>query len=77
MRTITLSLLAGVLAVAVGQGSAVAKLNSCSDPILIGTTISMTGPLASLTTNWDKMTEAFADEVNKDGGIFQQYVRVK
>ena len=30
----------------------------------------MTGPLASLTTNWDKMTEAFADEVNKDGGIF-------
>jgi branched-chain amino acid transport system substrate-binding protein len=70
MRTITLSLLAGVLAVAVGQGSAAAKLNSCSDPILIGTTISMTGPLASLTTNWDKMTEAFADEVNKDGGIF-------
>ena len=50
--------------------SAVAKLNSCSDPIVIGTTISQTGPLASLTTNWDKMTDAFVDEVNKDGGIF-------
>jgi ABC-type branched-subunit amino acid transport system substrate-binding protein len=70
MKTVILPVLAGAIALSVGQGSAVAKLNSCSDPIVIGTTISMSGPLASLTTNWDKMTEAFVDEVNKDGGIF-------
>lgn len=63
-------LLSGILAITLGPSAANAKLNSCSDPIVIGTTISQTGPLASLTTNWDKMTAAFVDEVNKDGGIF-------
>ena len=46
-----------------------AKQNSCDDPILIGTTISMSGPLATLTGNWDKMTQIFAEEINKTGGI--------
>ena len=46
-----------------------AKQNSCDDPILIGTTISMSGPLATLTGNWDKMTQVFADEINKTGGV--------
>ena len=58
-------LLSGILAIALGPSAANAKLNSCSDPIVIGTTISQTGPLASLTTNWDKMTAAFVDEVNR------------
>ncbi|MDB5572196.1 MAG: periplasmic binding domain protein [Hyphomicrobiales bacterium] len=53
----------------VGMMSAQAKQNSCDEPILIGTTISMTGPLASLTGNWDKMTDAFAEEINKSGGV--------
>ena len=37
--------------------TALAKQNSCDDPIVIGTTISMTGPLASLTPGWDQVTE--------------------
>jgi branched-chain amino acid transport system substrate-binding protein len=63
------TLLTGALVTALGTDPAFAKLNSCSDPIVIGTTISQSGPLASLTQNWDKMTEAFVEEVNKDGGI--------
>ncbi|HUZ71348.1 MAG TPA: amino acid ABC transporter substrate-binding protein [Stellaceae bacterium] len=51
-------------------GTAQATLGSCTDPILLGTTISETGPQASLTTHWDKMTEDFAKEINKGGGIF-------
>ena len=65
-----LSLAAAALAAFLAPRAAQATLGSCTDPILLGTTISMTGPQASLTTNWDKMTAAFADEVNKDGGIF-------
>ncbi len=56
-------------ALAASLGQAAAKQNSCDDPIVIGTTISMSGPLATLTGNWDKMTQFFADEVNKTGGI--------
>lgn len=51
------------------MGAALAKEHSCDDPILIGTTISKTGPLASLTYGFDKVTEAFEKEVNGDGGI--------
>jgi branched-chain amino acid transport system substrate-binding protein len=65
-----LSIAAAMLAAWLAPGSASAKLNSCNDPILIGTTISMTGPQASLTTHWDKMTAVFVEEVNKDGGIY-------
>ena len=57
------------LALTLASTGAFAKQNSCDDPIVIGTTISMTGPLASLTPGWDKVTEAFAEEVNKSGGL--------
>ena len=50
-------------------GTAAAKQGSCDEPILLGTTISMTGPQASLTPHWDKLTQVFTDAINKDGGI--------
>jgi len=46
-----------------------AKLGSCTDPVVFGTTISESGPFSTLTANWRKMTEIFADEINKEGGI--------
>ena len=50
-------------------GPAAAKLNSCNDPIVLGTTISETGPFSTLADKWRKLTEVFAEEVNKGGGI--------
>jgi len=47
-----------------------AKVGSCSDPIVWGTTISETGPFSTLTDHWADMTKNFAKEVNADGGIF-------
>ena len=35
-----------------------AKIGSCNDPILLGTTISETGPFSTLADRWRKMTEA-------------------
>ena len=55
--------------VAASPGALQAKQNSCDEPIVIGTTISMSGPLATLTGNWDKMTNIFAEEINKNGGV--------
>jgi branched-chain amino acid transport system substrate-binding protein len=49
---------------------AAAKLNSCDGPIVLGTTISVTGIFSSLAGSWDKMTEAFEKELNKSGGVF-------
>lgn len=49
--------------------SALAAQNSCDGPIVIGTTIAETGPFATLTGGWRKMTDVFVDEVNKDGGV--------
>lgn len=46
-----------------------ATIGSCSDPIVFGTTISETGPFSTLADRWRKMTEVFADEINKSGGI--------
>ena len=54
---------------AASPGALQAKQNSCDEPIVIGTTISMSGPLATLTGNWDKMTNIFAEEINKTGGV--------
>ena len=54
---------------AASPGALQAKQNSCDEPIVIGTTISMSGPLATLTGNWDKMTNIFAEEINKAGGV--------
>jgi ABC-type branched-subunit amino acid transport system substrate-binding protein len=48
---------------------ALAKLNSCNDPIVFGTTISETGVFSTLAEKWRRMTEVFAEEVNKDGGV--------
>ena len=58
-----------VLGVATYAGTAAAKLGSCNDPILLGTTISETGPFSTLADKWRKVTEVFAEEVNKGGGI--------
>ena len=71
-KRLTYSVAAGAVALALGTLGAQAKQNSCDDPIVIGTTISMTGPLASLTPGWDKVTEQLAAEINKPGGIMMK-----
>ena len=65
-RPLVGALCAAALAFAI---PASAKLGSCSDPILLGTTISETGPFSTLADKWRKVTEVFAEEVNKGGGI--------
>lgn len=47
-----------------------AKVGSCNDPIVLGTSISETGPFSTLADRWRKMSEVFADEVNRSGGVF-------
>ncbi len=59
---------AGLVA-ALAAFDASAKLNSCDGPIVFGTTISETGPFSTLADRWRKMTEVFAEEINKSGGI--------
>jgi ABC-type branched-subunit amino acid transport system substrate-binding protein len=49
---------------------AAAKLNSCDGPIVLGTTISVTGINSSLAGRWDKLTEVFEKVFNRDGGVF-------
>ena len=49
--------------------AASATIGSCTDPIVFGTTISETGPFSTLADRWRKMTEIFAEEINKAGGI--------
>ena len=61
---------AGALALAILTTPAAAKLNSCEGPIVLGTTISVTGINSSLAGSWDKMTEVFEREFNKTGGVF-------
>src|SRR3954465_7572055 len=67
------SLLSAVALAALGAAMlaspAAAKVGSCNDPIVLGTTISETGPFSTLTDNWRKMTEVFAEEINRDGGV--------
>ena len=60
----------GVALLATAVSSAMAKQNSCDGPIVLGTTISITGINASLAGRWDKMTDAFEREFNKQGGVF-------
>jgi branched-chain amino acid transport system substrate-binding protein len=59
--------LASLLALSTNFASA--KLNSCDEPIVLGTTISETGPFSTLADRWRKMTEVFAEEINKTGGV--------
>lgn len=60
-----------------GSGPAAAKIGSCDEPILLGTTISETGPFSTLTDNWKKMTEIFFEEVNNAGGIYVEVCKKK
>ncbi len=57
-------------AILAGANSAAAKQNSCEGPIVLGTTISVTGINSSLAGRWDKMTDMFEKEFNKTDGVF-------
>jgi ABC-type branched-subunit amino acid transport system substrate-binding protein len=71
MSRLNCALGAGIVAAILGIVSpAAAKIGSCIDSIVLGTTISETGPFSTLTDNWRQMTENFFEEINKDGGIF-------
>jgi branched-chain amino acid transport system substrate-binding protein len=76
-RIITLGIALTALAAASVDHDANAKLGSCSDPILLGTTISETGPFSTLTDRWREMTEYFFEEINKTGGIFVKACNAK
>ena len=49
----------GAAMLAGASSPAAAKLNSCDGPIVLGTTISVTGINSSLAGRWDKLTEMF------------------
>ena len=49
--------------------SAEAKIGSCTDPIVFGTTVSKTGVFSTQAGGWDKLSTVFAEEINKRGGI--------
>ena len=66
MKRITSLVALGLL---VGAAPAAAKIGSCDEPIVWGTTVSSTGVYSTLADRWKEMTEMFADEVNKLGGI--------
>ena len=61
---------AAALATFVLPQPADAKLGSCDDPITLGTTMSSTGRYSTLAERWRDMTRIFAEEFNKDGGLF-------
>lgn len=67
MKTFAFTTLTTVAMLAAAPASA--KLKSCDGPIVLGTTISETGPFSTLAARWRKMTEVFAEEVNKTGGV--------
>jgi ABC-type branched-subunit amino acid transport system substrate-binding protein len=71
MKKISHLMAAGAAALATGLAAlpVQAAQGSCSEPIVFGTTISETGPFSTLADRWRKMTEVFAEEVNKSGGI--------
>lgn len=60
----------GIAAILAISSAAHAELDSCNGPITLGTTISLTGPFSTQAGPWGKMTQDFAAEINKDGGIF-------
>lgn len=69
MKTNLLQKLAAAAMAVVAAAPVAAKLNSCDGPIVFGTTVSETGPFSTLADRWRKMTEVFAEEVNKAGGV--------
>lgn len=48
---------------------AAAKVGSCTDPVVFGTTISATGQFSVNSDRWVKMTQVFEEEINKRGGV--------
>jgi ABC-type branched-subunit amino acid transport system substrate-binding protein len=66
-RQFTAAVISSPLAVL--SSKVMAKVGSCDGPITFGTTISESGPLSTLSDRWRKMTEVFAEELNKTGGI--------
>src|SRR5438105_3127066 len=70
MRRMWGAIAVGAAILAGANSPAAARQNSCDGPILLGTTISVTGIFASLAGRWDKLTEMFEKEFNKDGGVF-------
>lgn len=60
---------AAALSLSMFAGVAHATPGSCTDPIVFGTTISESGPFSTLADKWRKMSEVFAEELNKTGGI--------
>ena len=58
-----------ISSIAFASSQAIAKVGSCDDPILLGTTISESGPFSTLADRWRKMSEVFAEEINKTGGV--------
>jgi ABC-type branched-subunit amino acid transport system substrate-binding protein len=56
------------LSLAFTAGAANAK-PGCDGPILLGTTISESGQFSTLADRWRKMSEVFAEEINKTGGV--------
>jgi branched-chain amino acid transport system substrate-binding protein len=58
-----------VSSLALVSSQSFAKIGSCDEPILLGTTISESGPFSTLSDRWRKMTEVFAEEINKAGGV--------
>jgi ABC-type branched-subunit amino acid transport system substrate-binding protein len=69
MKTKLIQKLAGAALALVAAAPVSAKLNSCDGPIVFGTTVSETGPFSTLADRWRKLTEVFAEEVNKAGGV--------
>lgn len=63
------TLLAVTIALLAFAPAAEAKLGSCDDPIVLGTTISETGPFSTLADRWRRMSEVFAEELNRSGGV--------
>ena len=67
--TLTRLIAAAATTLALLPTQSFATIGSCNEPIVLGTTISETGPFSTLTVHWRKMTEVFAEELNKTGGI--------
>lgn len=68
-KTVFLSALAASAAI-FSPHDAQAKIGSCDHPIVLGTTLSETGPFSTLADKWRGLTLAFEEEFNKDGGVF-------
>ena len=53
-------------AILAGVDPSAAKQNSCDGPIVLGTTISVTGINSSLAGRWDKMTDSIRKRIQQE-----------